>query len=349
MQVTQSPYTITTYCDAMNRGEIIVNHDYQRNPKVWPPAARSFLIETILLGYPMPKLSLYQKTDVKTKKTIHEIVDGQQRSVTIFDFFHNRFRIARTGAIESAAGRNYDELEDDDKHRFLSYSLSVDLFIGATPDAIREVFRRMNSYTVSLNAEEKRHATFQGEFKWFIYELTKRFDETLRNLGTFAEKQLNRMADAKLLSELVHAYLHGIQTTKAGDLNKLYLEHDKKFDAGPRIEARLAKAVEQIVEWDALHNTAVTKPHQIYTLLLAIMHRQRSIPVLNQYYEPGSRTIESDIALTNLSNLAAAIEDPESEVRFKDFVEAGAGKTNVAEPRRQRFIWYSRALEPELL
>lgn len=349
MHVTQSPFTITNYCDAMDRGEIIVNHNYQRNPKVWPPAARSFLIETILLGYPMPKLSLYQKTDVKTKKTIHEIVDGQQRSVTIHDFFHNKFRISRTGAIDSAAGRNYDELEDDDKHRFLSYSLSVDLFIGATPEEVREVFRRMNSYTVSLNAEEKRHATFQGEFKWFIYELTKRFDETFRNIGTFPEKQLNRMADAKLLSELVHAYLHGIQTTKANDLNKLYLENDKKFEVGPKIASRITQAIEQVVEWDALHDSVLMKPHQLYALLLAIMHRQRTIPGFNEYYEPKSKKIDSEIALTNLSNLAAAVEDPDSEPRFSDFVDAGASKTNVAEQRRTRFVWFSQALEPELL
>jgi hypothetical protein len=64
----------------MREKSIIVNHDYQRSDKVWPPAARSYLIETILLGFPIPKLSLYQTTDLKTKKTKKEIVDGQQRS-----------------------------------------------------------------------------------------------------------------------------------------------------------------------------------------------------------------------------------------------------------------------------
>ena len=57
------------YCQQMREKSIIVNHDYQRSDKVWPPAARSYLIETILLGFPIPKLSLYQTTDLKTKKT----------------------------------------------------------------------------------------------------------------------------------------------------------------------------------------------------------------------------------------------------------------------------------------
>jgi hypothetical protein len=93
LDVTGTPFTIADYCAAMKRNAIKVNHDYQRTPSVWPPAAKSFLIETILLGYPMPKLSLYQRTDVKSRQTIKEIVDGQQRSVTILEFYEDKLRI----------------------------------------------------------------------------------------------------------------------------------------------------------------------------------------------------------------------------------------------------------------
>jgi hypothetical protein len=51
MQVTASNFTVAEYCEQMRAGGIVVNHDYQRSDKVWPPAARSYLIETILLGY----------------------------------------------------------------------------------------------------------------------------------------------------------------------------------------------------------------------------------------------------------------------------------------------------------
>ena len=63
MKITSSAFTVSDYCEAMKRKEIIVNRDYQRSSKVWPPQARSFLIETILLDCPIPKLSLYQITD----------------------------------------------------------------------------------------------------------------------------------------------------------------------------------------------------------------------------------------------------------------------------------------------
>jgi len=83
MQKLSTSYTVADYCKDINNGDIVVNRDYQRSDKVWPPAARSYLIESILLGYPIPQLYLYPKTDLKSKKTIREIVDGQQRSQAI--------------------------------------------------------------------------------------------------------------------------------------------------------------------------------------------------------------------------------------------------------------------------
>ena len=42
MHITSTNYTVADYCQAMERKEIIVNRDYQRSDKVWPPVARSF-------------------------------------------------------------------------------------------------------------------------------------------------------------------------------------------------------------------------------------------------------------------------------------------------------------------
>src|SRR2546425_1264912 len=151
MKITPTNLTISDYCNAMVRNEIVVNRNYQRSDQVWPPAAKSFLIETILLGFPIPKLSLYQVTDVKSKKTYKEIVDGQQRSQTILEFFQNSLSISRHSELDRAAGKVYRDLEDDDKQQFLDYPLSVDLLLAATEEEVRDTFRRINSYTIPLN------------------------------------------------------------------------------------------------------------------------------------------------------------------------------------------------------
>ena len=125
MQVTLANYTIAEYCQQMADHKIVVNREYQRSEGVWPPAARSYLIDTILCGFPIPKLSLYQRTDLRTRTTIKEIVDGQQRSTTILSFYNNEFRLTGKGEF---TGKSFVSLEEVEQTKFLDYALSVDTF-----------------------------------------------------------------------------------------------------------------------------------------------------------------------------------------------------------------------------
>lgn len=346
-----SPYNIADYCAAMGRGEVIVNRDYQRSPEVWPNAARSFLIETILLGFPMPKLSLHQITDVKTRKSIKEIVDGQQRSMAISDYFNDKFALSGRAEPEDAAGCRYSQLSEELQGKFLSYPLSVDLFVGATSEDIREVFRRMNSYTVPLNAEERRHARFQGELKWFISDLAKRYSEALRRAGTFTDRQLIRMADAKLYAELIYTLLKGIGTTKDVELTELYSSHDRKFKKASEVKRHIAGAMDFVLDAGLIHRTAVMRPYQLFTMLLAIAHAKGDLTKLRRDYkfrDPGRKLASRDSAIRNLSHLAAVIEDQSPPKPYRRFVEAGASKTNVEQHRKIRFQFYCRALADDL-
>lgn len=83
MRAVYSPMSVGDYCKALNDELITVNDDYQRNAGIWSAYARSFFIESILLEYPIPKIFLYSKVDLRTRSTIKEIVDGQQRSHTL--------------------------------------------------------------------------------------------------------------------------------------------------------------------------------------------------------------------------------------------------------------------------
>ena len=331
----------------MRNSAIVVNHDYQRSDKVWPPAARSYLIETILLGYPIPKLALHQTTDLKTKRTKKEIVDGQQRSQAIFDFLEDKLRLSG----KTDFGRNtYSQLLPEQQQRFIDYSLTVDLFVGATPEDIRQVFRRMNSYTVPLNPQEKRHATHQGDLKWFIVEMTERYAGALKQLGVFKEKQLSRMADASLLSDLFYTFEVGIKSASDATLDRFYTEHENAFPNAGSYAARLIDAMNLIVEWPEIRESSLMKSYNFYSLLLAITHAQNPLLSLNYDYPRQNRIqIEGGYALPNLTALSSALDEPTAFPAFAEYVSACAKATNRIEPRRIRFEWLSRALEPTLL
>ena len=125
MEIIPTPQSIADYCKSLSRKEIIVNRQYQRNNKVWPEIARSFLIETILLGYPIPKFFLYQKVDRTSKSSYREIVDGQQRTMAIEDFFNNQLRMSKKSEHKEFAGLTYDELPEQYQDKFLGYISGV--------------------------------------------------------------------------------------------------------------------------------------------------------------------------------------------------------------------------------
>lgn len=62
---------------------------YQRR-LVWPFKNKVYLIDSILQGLPLPKFFLQIRVDSKTGKTIYDMVDGQQRLSTIFEFISEK-------------------------------------------------------------------------------------------------------------------------------------------------------------------------------------------------------------------------------------------------------------------
>jgi len=341
-------FTVADYCAAMKRSEIVVNRDYQRSDQVWPPVARSYLIETILKGFPMPKLYLYQVTDVKSRKTTKEIVDGQQRSMAIYDFFSDQLRLSKSVEDEDIKSKKYSELDPDYKHRFLEYAINVDLFVSATSSEVVEVFRRMNSYTVPLNAEEQRHASYQGKFKWFINDMADKLNAIFLGLKVFKEKQLVRMQDNKLLTELCDSFYHGIRTTDKKKLDSMYRDFDSEFDEKEQYHARLADAFNLIRRQAALHDTALMKPYMIYSLVQALTHVVKPVKRFQPLFKSTSlKSIDWDVAELNLTALANAADANEDDGKFAKFVCASAEKTNVRENRKVRFKWLCRALTQE--
>ena len=349
MKVISSNYDVARYCTQMNDKSITVNRDYQRSDKIWPPASQSYLIDSILLGYPIPKLSLFQRTDLKSRKTVYEIVDGQQRSMAILAFYNNELRL--TGKTDFH-GMKYEDLEDEQSQRFLSYSLSVDVFVDADGETIRQVFRRINSYNVPLNPQERRHAEFQGGAKWFIIDLCDRYSSILNRIGVFTEAQLNRMNDAKLYTEICDAFVNGINHASEPRLDKFYEENEAKFPPEANLGKRLNTAFTKLVEWEPLHGTALMKTYNIYSLVLAISHCRLPAKKLQNVYEIGEPVkFDETLILPNLTQLAEVLEESETEVpkKMRAFYSACSGATNRLQQRTVRFQTFCKALLPELL
>ncbi len=346
--VLQGGYSVVEYCTQMERKEIIVNHNYQRSDKVWPIMAKSFLIETLILGYPMPKLALRQLTDLSTKKHFKEIVDGQQRSEAIYEFYTGQLQLSQKLETVEMQGCRYAELPDEYKQRFLDYHINTDTFTGADDLQVREMFRRMNTYTVPLNPEEQRHAVYQGPFKWFAHSLGKKFGANFVNAGLFTDKQLIRMADTKLITEVSHAYFNAIQTTNKAKLDNLYKGFNARFTDEEELTMRFTKGLDDLFSMKELWGTSAMKPFMAYALLLALMHIRSPMQKLQSIYKvAGGAKVDELVAVSNISALIDEFdnkEDNEETRLYPEFVLASDKGTNVKAKRETRFRYFCMAL-----
>lgn len=348
MQTQHTTITVLDYCKGLRAREFAVDRNYQRSDAVWPAPAKSFLIETILLDYPVPKLSLHQRLDIQTRTVVKNIVDGQQRSRTIQDFFDNKLRLSRSNIHPDFAGRTFAELDSPFQEQFLNYGLDFDLFVGATDEQVREVFRRMNSFTVPLNPEEQRHSNFQGPFKWFINELVQDFDGGFEAAGIFTSKQLNRMQDSKLLTEVTKAMLDGISTTSKTSLDALYRKYDREFPQVEELSTVLRESLQYVLSLEVIRDTGLSKPYNIYALLLACAQAREGWTVDAGVELPDMPSFGNNVD-ENLELLAVAVDadyedDSEWPEEFAEFISATSDRTNVSAQRQTRFRYFLAAV-----
>ena len=338
--------SVADYCNLHRRHEVRVDRKYQRNSRVWPARAQSYLIETILRGLPMPKLALHQQTDIKSRKSLKFVVDGQQRTNAIVDFFSGKLALSRSLELQAARGRTLDELDDELQDAFLSYPLQFDQFEAADEEVVREYFRRINSFTTPLNPEERRHASFQGNMKWFILQLAERHTETLVTLGTMSERDIVRMADRKLFAELIDAMLSGVRTTSAPLLDRLYRQYDPHpIPNEDLIKSAIDSAFSRIVSWRELCLTNLVKrSYLFYSLILAIISVDCQLEKLRQGDVDYSLGINEGSAEQNLLAISDALDSEDEANRFEEFRKASSEKTNTKEQRSRRIKWLASAI-----
>lgn len=345
MKANAAPMSVADYCHDFNNKKIVVNDEYQRNVGLWTAQARSFFIESILLEYPIPKLYLHVRLDLKSRQQIKEIVDGQQRSQALVSFFNGKQRLTKNIDTEELRGLNYNQLSDEWKSKFLSYSLPIDQFSGAPEDEVREAFRRMNANNVPLNDEEQRNARYQGPFKWFIVEMADKYKSILSSIGLFSRRDLIRMNDLKVYADIIHTIDAGFETIKGKQIDDLYKKYNATFPQEEVFTKLLTSGVDGFLANKEFHKQVFLRGHVFQTLVLAIIERNHpgTIPKL---FGDGWDGLKARVTAENVSlnALSEALGDPDAYPQLFDFVKACTTRTNVESQRLIRFAYLYQGL-----
>lgn len=261
-------YKVSDFLSWQRAGTLELNPDFQRR-SVWNVGAKSYLIDTIVRGFPIPIIFLRDKlTDLSTFEPKREVIDGQQRLRTIiayvspkllpnFDPNRDQFTVKRTHNV-TLAGRSFDQLPQDIQRQILDYSFSVHILSSGVDDrTVLQIFRRMNSTNYVLKPQELRNAEWFGEFKTSVYDLAAEHLDYWRRWGTFDENGIARMQEVELTSDLCNFMINGISAGNKPQIDKIYRDLDEDYPNRPIVEQRfrtVMSAIDQKIGNDMRHS-----------------------------------------------------------------------------------------------
>ncbi len=229
LSVTPNDFNISTLFDFIESRAVIIP-GFQRN-YVWDIGRASRLIESLILGLPVPQLYLYEEA-----RNRFLVIDGQQRLMSVYYFIKQRFprKEVRTDLrnIFKEEGSIPRDVLQDNKY-FTDFRLQLPERLPKQPSPLRglsyatmgehkfqfdlrpirnivvkqnspkdddssiyEIFSRLNSGGVSLTPQEIRSSLYHSDFYDMLMELNT--DERWRRILGGRESDL-RLKDVEVL------------------------------------------------------------------------------------------------------------------------------------------------------
>lgn len=150
--------TLKGYLDLFKNEQIEIP-EFQRE-YVWDIKRASKLVESFLLGLPVPGVFLYKPRSENKFK----IIDGQQRILSVVKFQQGIFadrKFKLVGVQDRYAGKSFDDLQDDDKFKIEGSVLRSTIIQQLNPldnSSMYQIFERLNTGGINLNPMEVRQA-----------------------------------------------------------------------------------------------------------------------------------------------------------------------------------------------
>lgn len=251
-QIDIQPQTAKWLYDLSKKGLLEVDNSFQRN-YVWTVKNQIQLIESILIGYPIPEIYLWNTgTDENTGDTKYSIIDGQQRCGAVFQFIANNYKLKESylddnnPKLATIKNRFFKDLEADDKKAIWSYIFSIRLVRSQVERiSIVNMFLRLNSNNMTLNPQELRNAEFEGEFMNLASCLSElKFWDQNRIFGV-ADRR--RMKDISFISTLLVFMKKGIdEDISNANLNQVYDLYNDEYPDKENDKSKFVSIINEI-------------------------------------------------------------------------------------------------------
>jgi hypothetical protein len=207
------------------RENIDFDPSYQRKGRLWSEKDKSYLIDSILNGFDLPKIYIadftYSPAALNEHRKTFAVVDGKQRFEAMFDFMSGKLTLDKNFVYNpepqlELAGLSFKDLKSRHPRiasNFENFNLSVFSIITDDESTINEMFIRLNK-SKPLTGAELRGA-MKGEVPIFTKKITSH--HFFKDRVKFATQ---RMQDANVAAKFLLIEFRG----KLVDTKKVHLD-----------------------------------------------------------------------------------------------------------------------------
>lgn len=240
-------YNLESLAQLISGETIDLEPKYQRRFR-WDPKRKSKLIESFLLNVPIPPIFL-NEDDFGA----FSVIDGKQRLASISEFLSNELVLTDLKIFSDLNGKSFSDLpkEFQNSLNYRSTLRAIIILRQSDKDIKYEVFQRLNTGGVRLNAQEIRNSAFPGTLNDKIVGLSES-NEFHKMLG-IKSKEKSRLYQEMRDVELVLRFfaLKDSWKTYSGGLKGVldsYMEVNKELtgDAVDKLESIFIKNIEKV-------------------------------------------------------------------------------------------------------
>jgi hypothetical protein len=166
--------------------------DYQRQ-FIWRPADKSYFIESVLLGLPIPFMFWGECEDYR-----FEIIDGVQRINTLVEFIGNKLKLTSLKKLTELNGFTFCDLDESQQRLLKNKTLRIIVLDSSTTDELRrDIFSRVNRSGIRATDAEFRRGTYPGKLTNFIDSC--RQDNAFQSICPLSKKKEDRYEGFELI------------------------------------------------------------------------------------------------------------------------------------------------------